>query len=305
MKEILSTSQLQAFVAVAKHGSVTAAASELGRSQPAISQRLRQLEDELGVQLLQPHGRGVMLTRDGELFYERAKEVVANLRALPGLVDAESSEPRGVLRVGSLPTITQHLLINAIHQMVTEHPAVQLKIELGLEADLMAKLREGWLDAVYFIGDVDSWGLDVNHLAEIRIRVAAPFGMYHAAPSLEELRAERLLLWKGPPDPSFQTVERHARSNGLVTPNTVEISHIDSLKALAARGTGYALLPDYVLAKEVSKNELSVFPFPGFETTFPLVILSRKDRAHTKALARFAAMVEHTLAAVVPSISSE
>lgn len=298
MKDILSTSLLQAFVSVANHRSVTAAASELGRSQPAISQRLRQLEDELGVRLLQPQGRGVMLTRDGELLYEEAKEVIAKLRALPGLIDSESEEPRGILRIGSLPTITRHLLVDAIHQMVTEHPEVQLKIELGLETDLMAKLREGWLDAVYFIGDVDPWGLKVTQLADISIRVAARPGMFRAEPSLKDLSSQRLLLWKGPPDPSFQAVERHARSSGLVTPTTVEISHIDSLKALAAHGTGYTLLPDYVLTAEAVRNELITYPFAGFEFTFPLVLLTRKDRQTTRASASFACMVESTLSTI-------
>ncbi len=294
MEETIPSSLLEAFVAVVQHGSVTVAAQKLGRSQPAISQRLRQLEEHLGVKLLQPSGRGLMLTRDGELLFEYARDILAKLRELPRLVDAMTHEPRGVLRVGALPTLTRYVLVDAIETIAVHHPEVQLRVELGLEADLLAKLRDGWLDGMYFIGQVDMLGLISEKLADVHMCVTAAPGMFLKAPSLEDLRSHRLLLWRGPSDPSFALVERHARAGGLVQPNTVEVAHIETLKALAERGVGYTLLPDYVVLNEVRSSTLRVFEFPGFPVAFPMHLHRISGRPLSRAMQVFADCVRET-----------
>lgn len=286
-RDPVSTHLLETFVEVARLGSVSEAASFLGRSQPAISQRIRQLEDELGVALFRPQGRGVVLTRDGESVLDYAREIMAKLRAFPGLIDAQSTEPRGILRIGALATVARYVLVDAIHQMVSEHADVQIRVEVGLEHDLLAKLRDGWLDLVYFIGDIDSTGLQTRHLRDVPIVVASKAGTFAKRPTLKTLSEHRLLIWAGARDPSFSQVEKHARTKGLYRNDTVEISHIDSLKALAELGTGYTVLPDYVLAPELAEGTLETHPFPGFKLTFPFQVVWNPETPFTQAMRVF------------------
>jgi len=191
------------------------------------------------------------------------------------------------LRVGALPTMARYLMIDAIETIITKYPEVSLKVELGLETNLIAKLQEGWLDGVFFIGDLSASDLHSEHLGDVHMKVAAPPAMFNTAPSLRQLAGQRLLLWKGPADPSFAMVERYARKHGLIQTNTVEVPHIETLKALVERGLGYALLPDYVLWPELQKKSVECFVLPGFETTFAIHLYSYPERHQTLAMKVF------------------
>ena len=293
--DLISSSLLETFLAVAKTGSVTDAAALLHRSQPAVSQRIKQLEDQLGVALFQASGRGIMLTRDGELFMHRASDVVARLRELPHTFDQSSTLPRGVLRVGALATMSRYILADAIETMIRDYPEVTLRVELGLERDLLQRVHDGWLDGVFFIGHFDATRLQPTHLGDVHITVAAPVGMFAGPPTLAQMAEHRLLLWAGAADPSFSLIERHARSHDLVEDTTPEISHIDTLKHLVERGVGYALLPDYVLRPEIAAHTIEAFRFPGFDQTFPIAYYRYEGRVETQAFKRFSAIVANTV----------
>ncbi len=287
MKDIVSSALLETFVEVARSLSITEASKTLGRSQPAISQRIKQLEQTLEVELFQPAGRGIMLTRDGELLLNHAQSLLAGLRDLPRVLEMSASTPQGILRVGALPTMARYLMIDAIETIITKYPDVSLKVELGLETNLIAKLQEGWLDGVFFIGDMGASGLQSEHLGDVHMKVAAPPAMFETSPSLSQIAGQRLLLWKGPADPSFAMVERYARKHGLIHANTVEVPHIETLKALVERGLGYALLPDYVLWPELERKSIKSYGLPGFETTFAIHLHSYPERHQTLAMKVF------------------
>lgn len=304
MNNLLSSALLETFVEVARTGSVSDAARALHRSQPAISQRIKQLEDVLQVALFQPTGRGITLTREGEVLLAEARLVLARLRELPRLVDPKDAEARGPLRIGTLPTMARYLIVDAIEHTIIEQPNVQLRVELALESDLITKLRDGWLDAIFFIGQLDAFELNREHLGDVHIRVAAPPGWFGPSPTQEDLKARRLLIWRGANDPSFAQIERHARSFGLVRPNTPEIAHIETLKALVEKGCGFALLPDYVMGPEVQRGTLALSRFPDFETSFPIQVYTSQQRTTSVAIQRFLENARQTIPAHLPPIGS-
>ena len=71
-------------------------------------------------------------------------------------------------------------------------------------------------------------------------------------------------------DPSFELVEAHARSLGLVSETTFEVPQIETLRELARRGLGYTLLPDYIAREDVARGELKTFVLEGMERSFPI-----------------------------------
>lgn len=269
---MLATHLLEAFLEVAQRGSVTEAAAALGRTQPAISNRLRQLEEELEVTLFEPAGRQLKLTPAGLLLLEECAPLMASLRALPQRLKAlESDEPRGPVCIGALPTMANYYLLDTLELGLERLPKVKWCIEVGLTKELFERLHEGNLELLYLIGDFDVQGLEVTTLAQVQILVvASPALLEPDVPLTQALSKAPLLLWRGAKDPSFDLIERHARSLGMVGPTTVEIPHIETLRALALRGRGFALLPDYVVAQDIACGVLVASPLPGFEKTFPL-----------------------------------
>ena len=272
MDELIPLELLEAFVEVARRGSVTKAAQTLHRSQPAISHRIKRLEEHLGAPLFEKAGRGLKPTALGERLYREARGVLVELRDLPVKVTEWDATPRGKVTIGTFPTMARHYLLDPYARAMGTWPEVKWVLETGLSIGLMDGLHSGRIDTLYLIGALDADGLEVDELGEVEMRVVFAPGSWRGQgpPSVDFLRAQRLLLWPGGLDPSFQLVEAHARSLGVVDRHTPEVPHIETLRELARRGLGWAILPDYVITEDVAAGRLESWPVPGFAYTFPI-----------------------------------
>src|ERR1700735_5340682 len=105
---MLDVTRLRVLVAVARTGSVTAAAQALNYAQPSISQHIARLEAETGARLLQRAGRGVRLTDAGRLLAERAEEIIGRLDAAENELAAHVGLRQGRVRLGSFPSAPRH-----------------------------------------------------------------------------------------------------------------------------------------------------------------------------------------------------
>src|SRR5690349_7516269 len=133
---------LRQFVAVAEEGHITRAAERLGLQQPPLSQRIRAIEEELGVQLFRRKPRGVELTDAGRVFLERARATLANY---DGAFEATRSAARGEqgrLCIGIQPTTLFHPFVpSVIRAFRTTYPHVSLTLDECLRADAIERMR--------------------------------------------------------------------------------------------------------------------------------------------------------------------
>jgi DNA-binding transcriptional LysR family regulator len=139
---------LRYFVAIAEERSFTGAAERLWIAQPGLSAQMRRLEDELGVQLLERHSRGVRLTPAGELFLERARVALAasDTAAATGR-DLEAGIV-GTLRVGVAGAAVWPLASTFLQRFNRERPGIELSVLQAYSASLWRDLRDGRLDAL-------------------------------------------------------------------------------------------------------------------------------------------------------------
>ena len=136
---------LQYLLTVAEEGSFTRAARKLFVSQPALSQQIRQLEEELGSTLLDRVGRGVRLTAAGEIFIQHARRVFTELdEARVALQELEGLE-RGSLAVGVVQTINSYLIPPVVGQFSSTYPAVSLLVEELTSDEIESGLEAGQL----------------------------------------------------------------------------------------------------------------------------------------------------------------
>jgi len=279
-QEPLETHLLETFVEVARTGSVTEAARSLHRSQPAVSHRLSALEERFGVPLFEKVGRGLRLTEYGRRLRDEATDLLARLTELPRSVVGNPERLTGAVRVGTLPTLGRHWLLSSIVDVMTDHPLLRLSFRFGMTDVLLSELRRGQLDLVVVVGSVPQAGMVVRQLGEVR--VVAAMSPDHVGDmsrlTLRKLREMRYLAWQGPADPTFDAVRRFAEEKELVDETTSEFPHIETLRALAAAGVGYALLPDYTTASEVADGQLVTFPVPGLAQRFPVYLLTRENQ---------------------------
>ncbi len=138
---------LDAFSAIARELSLKRAAERLSLTQPAISRTLRELEDILGVTLMDRSRAGVRLTSEGEVFLQFAEQSTAALRQGLRSVQADKAAP-GRLRIGGLPSVASGLLVRATRAFLERHPDTVLEVVEGPHETLTGRLRSGALDLV-------------------------------------------------------------------------------------------------------------------------------------------------------------
>ncbi len=143
---MLDVTRLRVLVAVARHGSVTAAAHALNYAQPSVSHHLARLEAETGTKLIQKAGRGIRLTDAGRLLAERAGEIIGRLDAAENELAAYSGLRAGRLRLAAFPSALGTIVPSAAALLHAEHPSVDLRLTEAEPPEAVRMLKAGYVD---------------------------------------------------------------------------------------------------------------------------------------------------------------
>lgn len=143
---MLDVTRLRVLVAVARLGSVTAAARELKYAQPSVSHHLARLEAETGSQLTQRVGRGIRLTDAGRMLAERAEEILARLDAVEAELASYVGLRAGRVRLAAFPSALATLVPAAAASLLAEHPGIELRFTEAEPPEATALLRAGEVD---------------------------------------------------------------------------------------------------------------------------------------------------------------
>jgi DNA-binding transcriptional LysR family regulator len=148
---MLDVTRLRVLSAVARHGSVTAAAKELHYSQPTVSHHLARLEAETGAQLLQRVGRGIRLTHAGQLLADRAAEIIGRIDAADAELAAHVGLTAGRVRLAGFSSAIGSLVPRAVTALAGRHPDLQVSLIDTHPPEALELLRAGKIDvAVIF-----------------------------------------------------------------------------------------------------------------------------------------------------------
>ena len=161
MIAILKLNQLRDFIAVAKNGSLRAAAREISIAQPSLTKSIQTLEEELGAPLFERSARGAILTPSGAAFLPRAQLVMEELRRAREVVSQLNEGVGGRVAIGLSPAATTMFLSTTLRTFRKRYPDLEMRITDG-RADLtMPLLRNGELDFVVGPVPPDGFGEDI------------------------------------------------------------------------------------------------------------------------------------------------
>lgn len=184
---------MQAFVRVAEMASFTRAADSLGLPKASVSTAVQQLEAWLGTQLLHRTTRRVQLTQDGQAFYERCQDLLADMDEVQHLFARSPQALRGRLRVDMPARFARHFVLPHLPAFLHEHP--QLALELSCTDRRVDVVREGF-DCVLRVGTLADTSLIGRPLGELRVVTCASpaYLQRHGVPqSPDDLHAHRLI----------------------------------------------------------------------------------------------------------------
>ncbi len=158
---MLDVTRLRVLVAVARYGSVTAAARALNYAQPSVSHHLSRLEAETGIKLIQRAGRGIRLTDAGRLLAERAAEVIGRLDAAENELAAYTGLRAGRLRLAAFPSALGTIVPAAAAMLRESQRSVDLRLTEAEPPEALRMLRAGYVDvALVFRYTPDPPGAD-------------------------------------------------------------------------------------------------------------------------------------------------
>jgi DNA-binding transcriptional LysR family regulator len=274
------------FVVVAETGNVTRAAARLHIAQPSLSAAIKQLEAQLGVELLKREGRGVALTPAGELLYRRGRELVAAADALAAELRGAATSAR--LRLGVTPAARYGVAPRLLSACAAEAPGVMLYTSEDTTGALLRGVASGVLDAaVVFCAPADRpANLVFHNLWEERAVVHLPADHRLATRervTLADLAGERILVASSPDSSGYTTRIVGAFEREGVEPRTVSDPYPDL--GLQAVREGFGVV---IYARSAYPDDLEGSAFvtlaPPVALPFELVVHARAVSPATAAV---------------------
>ncbi|AEQ51210.1 pca operon transcription factor PcaQ [Pelagibacterium halotolerans] len=269
---------LRTLIEVSRQGSIVKAADVLGVTQPAVTKTIRELEDIVGKKLFDREGRGVRITRYGEVFLKHAGASVAAIQlGIDSLARTDAAPP---LKIGALPTVASRIIPLALTKFLAERTGSSIKIVTGETKPLVDQLRNADLDIV--IGRLSPanqmMGLRFEYLysEQVRFVVRTNHPLIQADRfTFTAIRDYPILM---PPEGSVirPYVDDFLLAHGMAElPHAIESVSASFGKAFTEESDAVWVISDGVVSKAVEAGRFSLLPVDTSDTMGPVGLTCR------------------------------
>ncbi|MRW86520.1 LysR family transcriptional regulator [Pseudoduganella sp. FT26W] len=239
----MNLDQLEAFVHVAELSSFTRAAAILGRTQPALSRLVRQLEVDLRQNLLRRNGRGVVLTEAGRVLLEHSKGILHQIDGARHALQNLQGTLDGNFKIGLAPSVARFATLALVHGFRQQFPQASITVSEGLSSYLAEWLAMGRIDAaiMYDTGETPLVNKRMLFSEEIFL-ISRPGADVPSSIPLPHLKHYPLII-PGRLHAIRTLVEMYAAERGVQLNIALEIDAVPPLLDLVEEGFGHAALP--------------------------------------------------------------
>lgn len=269
----MTLSQLRTFAAVAEAGSVQAAAARLHVTQPAVSAAIRSLEESVGVELLERHGRGSRLTAAGRAFTSYTRRVLGLLEEGEQAAHGTHDPTQGTVRIGATTTAAEHLLPRSLALFRSAYPDAELVVEVGNKQQVWAQMRRHEVDVVLAGRPSFDQRLAVRAIRPNELVVVATpdlVGEVTRAGAPVPLTALESYTWllREPGSGTRATLEG-LLARGDVDPPLLTLGSNGAVAAGAVEGLGVTLISRDAVGDHLEQDSLDVVPLVGTPLSRP------------------------------------
>jgi DNA-binding transcriptional LysR family regulator len=268
---------LKIFAAVAREGGITRAAERLHRVQSNVTTRVRQLEQELGVQLFVRSGKRLHLAPAGQVLLDYAERLLALAREAQDAV--QDATPRGLFRVGAMESTAAVRLPAPLSEYHRRYPDVTLELRTGNPQQLATAILAGTLDAALAAEPLPDAPFEKVQVYEEELVIVASAGHPPIGPQGETPRAI-VAFEQG--CPHRKRLEDWFARRGAIPERTVELSSYHAMLGCIVAGMGIALMPRSVLSTFPESRRLSVHALPKGLDRVQTVLFWRKGAGSSK-----------------------
>lgn len=245
---VLTLHQFRCFLSAYEHGSLTAAAEELGYAQPSVSEQIRAMERSVGTPLFQRVGRGVVPTAAGDSLRPHAERTLAAAGEAERAARSVTALETGTVRFGMFGTARLYAGASLIADLLARHPGVRVELIGQNSSDVYEQLRRGWIEAAMIaVPQVSSEGLAVTPVARDELvyvsadpdRVASPV-------TAARLSGAQLVMaettWRAE-DSTRIVLRRMVHETGRNPQTRIEVEDVETAVELVGMGLADTVIP--------------------------------------------------------------
>ena len=269
--------QVEAFLEVARQGTVSAAAATLYVTQPALTARIQSLERELGTPMFLRARRGMELTDAGRAFLPYAERAIASLRDGGDLVGELARGGAGELVIGAAPAISTYVLPGLLVRFADAHPNVRLSVRTGHSEEIVELAVRDEI-GVGLVRALRHPLLAQTTLYEDELVLVVEPGHPFAATGtvgIERVAEARLILFDRTSS-YYDLTNALFRQAGVAPRGVMELDNIDAAKQMVGQGLGVALLPHTAVAAELADGRLRAVTVEGTEVIRRRIVAVRR-----------------------------
>ncbi|HIX07256.1 MAG TPA: LysR family transcriptional regulator [Candidatus Borkfalkia faecipullorum] len=280
------SNKLYTFLEVAESASASVAAKKLNLTQPAVSQQLRALEQELGTKLYVRSEKGIILTNTGEIAFKYANRIANLYKSMQEELKNEKSQSHKLV-IGVTQTIEFSIVSEILAEFCTQNKGTHIKIISDTIKNLYTKLKLYEVDLIIVNGNAS---LD-NRFN--RILLSTDYLVYVVGKddplanksmiSMSKLREQSLILrTKGSSTRELFEACLESLNDNIMNYNVImEVDNIATIKSLVANGFGSSVLSHSVCTQEIKKGKLVVVPIENLSIVREINIVYHKDFEYT------------------------
>lgn len=282
--------QLTTFVTVIAEGSMTAAADKLYLTQPAVSQQIRNLEEDLGVELLVRGVRQIKATPQGEVLYEYAKKIINLTQQAEVAIKSIGNQMKGQLKIGTLNSLGLHLMSPIVGRLMRHNPDLMLKIDYSSGEELIKGFKKAQYDILILPDVKEEFKIDLDNCEQ---KFLVKEEMWLVGSSKEEKMPQQInfkdigsfsLVHFSEEFPGFnKAVSDRMQNLGLHLQPIFESANVGTLKRVIEAGLGWGFLPAHSIKKQVRSGRLNRVYVRDLHYEIDLMFYYRKN-SENKAL---------------------
>lgn len=294
----MTLTQLRAFVRSAELGSFTAAAAELGVSQPTVSALVRKLEEHHGLPLLIRSGRRLAVTGAGEELLGWARTIVDAAEHADEALSEFRGLQRGIVTLGVLRNANFYFLAEAVERFRSLRPGMRMRLVGQNSYEVVAGVREGRFEAGVVVLPVPDEELEVFPLVRDEVLWASSDAERVAEPvRIERVLEHPVVLYDasyGWDDPTRRQIAERLQERGLRLEPEVEVEYLEAALDLVSRGVGDTMVSRAVAQRAGFPAGIHVAPFaePLYDT---LALIRRRNSVMSPAVVELVDVIRGVL----------
>jgi DNA-binding transcriptional LysR family regulator len=285
----MNLKSLKIFCDIVARRSFSRAAEDNGISQSGASQVVGQLESRLGVQLIERSKRPLVPTREGQVFFDGCRKVIAAYDALEDEVRTLHEEVAGRVRVAAIYSVGLHHMSRYVQEFMSRHPKANVRLEYLHPDRVLESVEQGQADIGIVSYPRSTRAIEAEPWREEPIVLVCAPGNPLAGRvqlALQELHGQRMVSF----DPDLvirHELDRALAAHGAEPVVVMEFDNIETIKRAVEIDAGVALLPEPTVGRELAAGTLSTVRLAGEELVRPLGIIHARGKQLPPTAQRF------------------